>query len=56
MRTIKFRGFNKKNNVWLYGFYVQSRGKHFVTPDEFANGKSWEDYEVEEESVGQFTC
>lgn len=55
MRTIKFRGFNKKNGVWLYGFYLQNRGTHFVTPDEFANGKTWEDYEVEPESVGQFT-
>ena len=55
MRTIKFRGFNKKNGVWLYGFYLQNRGAHFVAPDEFANGKTWEDYEVEPESVGQFT-
>ncbi len=55
MRTIKFRGFNKKNGVWLYGFYLQNRGAHFVAPDEFANGKTWEDYEVVPESVGQFT-
>ena len=55
MRTIKFRGFNAKNNQWLYGSHILNRGKHFVAPDEFANGKTWEDYEVEEESIGQFT-
>ncbi len=55
MRTIKFRGFNKKNGVWLYGFYLQNRGAHFIAPQEFADGKTWEDYEVEEGSIGQFT-
>jgi len=55
MRTIKFRGYNKKNNQWLYGFYLQNREEHFVCPDEFATGKSWEDYEVDPTSVGQFT-
>ena len=55
MRQIKFRGYNAKNKQWLYGFYLQNRGAHFVCPDEFANGKSWEDYEVDPESVGQYT-
>lgn len=55
MKTIKFRGYNKKNSQWLYGFYLQNRGEHFVCPDEFATGKSWEDYEVDTTSVGQFT-
>lgn len=55
MREIKFRGFNRKNNVWLYGFYLQNRGAHFVCPDEFANGKSWDDYEIDPDTLGQFT-
>ena len=55
MRTIIFRGFNKKNKQWLYGFYLQNRGAHFVCPDEFAHGKTWDDYEVEPNTVGQFT-
>ncbi len=55
MREIKFRGFNKKNGVWLYGSYIKNRGAHFVCPDEFADGKEWDDYEVDPESVGQFT-
>ena len=55
MRQIKFRGFNRKNGKWLYGFYLQNRGAHFVCPDEFATSKSWDDYEVAPETVGQFT-
>ena len=55
MRTIKFRGFNAKNNQWLYGSHIINRGKHFVAPDEFADGKTWEDYEAEPETIGQFT-
>ena len=55
MRTIKFRGFNRKNNEWLHGFYLQNRGWHFVCPDEFAVNKSWDDYQVDPETVGQFT-
>jgi uncharacterized phage protein (TIGR01671 family) len=55
MRESKFRGFNKKNGVWLYGFYLQNRGAHFVCPDEFADGKSWDDYEIDPESRGEWT-
>lgn len=55
MREIKFRGFNKKNKQWLYGFYLQNRGAHFVCPDEFAHGKTWDDYEVDPNTIGQFT-
>lgn len=55
MREIKFRGFNRKNNVWLHGFYLQNRGAHFVCPDEFAYGKTWEDYEIDPETLGQYT-
>lgn len=46
MRIIQFRGKSKKTGEWLYGFYLQNRGVDFICPDEFADGKSWEDYEV----------
>ena len=55
LRTLKFRGYNKKRGIWLYGNYILNRGAHFIAPQEFADGKTWEDYEVEEESIGQFT-
>ena len=55
MRPIMFRDYNKKNGEWLYGSYILNRGCHFVAPDEFADGKTWEDYEVDADSVGQFT-
>ena len=54
MRVIKFRGFNRKNGVWLYGFYLTNRGAHFVCPDEFADGKSWDDYEIDPETRGEY--
>lgn len=55
MRQIKFRGYNHKNKQWLYGFYLQNRGAHFVCPDEFATDKSWEDNEVDQNTLGQYT-
>ena len=55
-RKILFRGFNLKNNKWLYGYYFVNRGLHFICPDGFANPlASWEDFVVEEESVGEWT-
>jgi hypothetical protein len=55
MRQIKFRGYNRKREMWLNGSYILNRGHHFIAPDEFAEGKIWEDYEVEEGSIGQLT-
>ena len=31
-----------------------NRGQHFVCPDEWADGKSWTDYQVDETTVGQY--
>ena len=57
MRTIRFRGFNKKRKEWLYGYYLKNRGVHFVCSDEFApKDRTWEDYEVDPKSVGQDTA
>ena len=36
-RKILFRGFNLKNNKWLYGYYFVNRGLHFICPDGMAN-------------------
>lgn len=55
MREIKFKGYNSKNNTWIVGCYILNRGAHFVCPDEFADGKSWNDYEVNPETVCQYT-
>ena len=56
MRQILFRGYNLKNNKWLYGYYLVNRGQHFICPDGIQNPlASWEDFVVEEESVGQWT-
>ena len=55
-RQIIFRGYNRKNSKWLYGYYLVNRGQHFICPEGFANPlASWEDFVVEEESVGEWT-
>lgn len=55
MRQILFRGKSKKTGEWIIGYYLKNRGVDFIAPDEFANEKTWEDYEVIPETVGQFT-
>lgn len=55
-REILFRGWNKKNKKWLYGYYCVNRGEHFIAPDEFVNPlASYEDYVVDAGTVGQYT-
>jgi uncharacterized phage protein (TIGR01671 family) len=55
-REILFRGWNKKNKRWLYGYYVVNGGEHFIAPGAFVNDLAfYEDYVVEADSVGQYT-
>lgn len=55
-REILFRGWNKKNKKWIYGYYLVNRGEHFIAPDEFVNPlASYEDYVVDADTVGQYT-
>ena len=55
-RKIIFRGYNLKNKKWLYGYYLVNRGKHFIAEEGLQPpGMTWEDFEVDPESVGQFT-
>jgi hypothetical protein len=56
-RQIKFRGYNLKNNKWLFGYYLVNRGKHYIVQDETVNPFSEpEDFEVDPESVGQYVA
>lgn len=56
MRTIKFRGYNAKNKEWLHGCYLINRGEHFICPDgEQPLDKTWEDFQIDPETLGQFT-
>ena len=55
-REILFRGWNKKNKRWIYGYYLVNRGEHFISPDEFVNPlASYEDYVIDADTVGQYT-
>lgn len=55
-RVILFRGWNKKNKKWLYGYYFAYRGYHFISPGAFVKPlASYEDYVVDADTVGQYT-
>lgn len=55
-REILFRGWNKKNKRWLFGYYCVNRGEHFIAQDEFVNPlDTYEDYVVEADTIGQYT-
>ena len=55
-REILFRGWNKKNKRWIYGYYFTYRGYHFISPDDKVNPlDTSEDYVVDADTVGQYT-
>lgn len=55
-REILFRGWNKRNKRWLYGYYFAYHGNHFISPDAKVNHlDTYEDYVVDEDTIGQFT-
>lgn len=52
----KFRGWNEKNQKWIYGYYFVNRGLHFIVEDGIADPlASWEDFVVVPESVGEYS-
>lgn len=56
-KQILFRGFNEKNNKWLYGYYFVNRGQHFVVDDEIQTNPlvNWTDFVVNTDTIGQYT-
>lgn len=56
-REILFRGFNEKNNKWIYGYYFVNRGLHFIVTDEIQTNPlvDWTDFVVNPETIGQYT-
>lgn len=43
--------------MWLYGYYIVNRGKHYIVQDEVVEPFSEpSDFEVDPESVGQWVC
>lgn len=55
-REIRFRGWNKKNKRWIYGYYFTYRGNHFISPDDKVNPlDTYKDYVVDADTVGQYT-
>lgn len=59
-RTIKFRGIDKKQGGFVYGYYVKCRGHHYILQEYNDSGydERWETadwVQVLEKSVGTFT-
>ena len=55
-REILFRGWNKKNKKWLYGYYFAYRGYHFISPDVLKDlSTPLDEYLVDADTVGQYT-
>ena len=56
MENILFRGFNTKNNRWIYGDLLHNRGETFIAPPGIADPLAMPaDFLVSPESIGQFT-
>lgn len=56
-REILFRGFNEKNNKWIYGHYFVNRGLHFVVTDGIQTNPlvDWTGFVVNPDTIGQYT-
>lgn len=56
-REILFRGFNEKNNKWIYGYYFVNCGLHFVVTDGIQTNPlvNWTDFVVNPDTIGQYT-
>ncbi len=57
MRIIKFRGKRLTDGAWIYGDFFRNRGLSFIASDGIVENPlaSWRDYNVDPETVGQFT-
>jgi uncharacterized phage protein (TIGR01671 family) len=56
-RAIKFRGKRLGDGKWIYGDFIRNRGLSFIAADEIVDNPlaSWQDYNVDANTVGQFT-
>lgn len=56
MREIKFRGKRIDNNEWVYGGYMKNiNGTYITDTDNFHLRKTYKNYLVCDETIGQFT-
>ena len=56
MREIKFRGKRIDNNEWVYGGYMKNiNGTYITDTDNFHLRKTYKNYLVYDETIGQFT-
>ena len=55
MREIKFRGKHITTGEWLYGSHYDDCGEEYILPNLPGSAVDYEDYQVDPNTVGQFT-
>ena len=55
MREYLFRGKRLDNGEWAEGYYYCFSGKHYIYAKAWVNNRAAANYEVDPETVGQFT-
>ena len=55
MKEIKFRGIEKREKDWVYGYYMKKGIKHCICPDINGTNDYWTEHEVIPKTVGQYT-
>ena len=55
MREIEYKGKRKDTNEWVYGYFWKAFGEHFFIKSLTKDKKSYADFEIKPETLGQFT-
>lgn len=55
MREIKFRGKHIESGEWLYGSHYDDCGEEYILPNLPGSAVDYEDYQVDPNTVGQYT-
>ncbi|MBR1377989.1 MAG: hypothetical protein IJ557_02540 [Bacteroidaceae bacterium] len=55
MRTIKFRGKLLGKSKWVYGSHYDDNGEEYILPNRPNSAIDYEDYQVNPNTVGQYT-
>lgn len=54
-RVLKFRGRRIGGGDWLFGSHYNDCGEDYILPNSLASALDYEDYQVDQNTIGQFT-
>ncbi len=55
MDVIKFRAKSLNGGKWLFGSHYDDGGEDYILPNNLASALDYEDYQVDQNTIGQFT-